>query len=600
MSERRTLPSSSGARQWLRDHETWTLPASLFLLASFVYLYGLSWGLPNGNDTWANDAIQPGAPLSVLYRLLIAEPWNSGWFWFKYPLGHVLLLGIVYAPYLGWLLLSGAISNPTSAYPYGMADPETTLATLALLGRGLSAAMGAGSVVLVYLLLRDAFGRSAAVAGALITTFCYPFVYYAHTTNVEVPYLFWLLLALLAAVRLSDGNAQRRWWLLLGAGAAMSVSTKELGAGFFLGLPPVLVVILLLRGEPLASIVGGGLVAALATVTVLCVANLVPLNPSGFVHRIGFLTQSLPPEVALEYAPYYFPIDLGATHDLASELGQLVLALERLWTSLGAATAVLAVIGLPIAAVRRPAWTLLALAGAVTFYLFGARAMLSLSMRYVMPMTLVACCLAGVAVGAIVDARRLAPLRWASVALLALYVFAYGWDVNRMFVHDPRYAAESWLAARASEQRVVEVYQRPTYLPRPPAGVRMQEVPFDQRSVEGLRARNPDFILLSSAGLSGVTVEYKKDWKGDDYASDEWIPSQRAADGTIMNYKRRANVELLDGLRAGSLGYEKTAEFSLQPWIQRPLIQSLNPRIMIYERERADADRGAPPSGPMG
>jgi hypothetical protein len=342
----------------------------------------------------------------------VAEPWNSGWFWFKYPLGHVLLLAAVYAPYLGWLLLSGGISNPTSAYPYGMADPETTLATLALLGRGLSAAMGAGAVVLVYLAVRNAFGRSAAVAAALLTTFCYPFVYYAHTTNVEVPYVFWLLLAFLAAVRLSEGRTQRRWWLALGAGAAMSVSTKELGAGFFLGLPPILVVALLTRGERPGEIVRGGMLAALAAVAVVCVANLVPLNPSGFMHRIGFLTQTLPPELALKYAPYYFPIDLGTARDLTSELGQLMLAFERLSTSLGPVTAALAAVGLVIATLRRPSWTLLAIAGTVTFYLFGARAMLSLSMRYVMPMTLIACSLAGVAVGAIVDGRRLAPLRW--------------------------------------------------------------------------------------------------------------------------------------------------------------------------------------------
>ena len=77
--------------------------------------------------------------------MLVSESWNSGWFWFKYPLGHVLVLGVTYLPYMAWLVLSGGIEDPTSAYPYGMADPEGTLAMLALIGRSVSALMGAPS-----------------------------------------------------------------------------------------------------------------------------------------------------------------------------------------------------------------------------------------------------------------------------------------------------------------------------------------------------------------------------------------------------------------------------------------------------------------------
>ncbi len=590
MSEERISPTRPSLWQRIAANETRVVPLVLFATSLAIFLFANDWGLPNGNNTWANDAIAPGAPLSILYRLFVADEWNSGWFWFKYPLGHVLILGTTYAPYMAWLVVSGGIADPTNEYPYGMEDPEGTLAMLAIIGRSVSAVMGAGGVVVVYSSVRHAFGRSAGIASGLTTALCYPFIYYCHTTNVEIPYLFWLLLAFMAAARLVEGSLERRWWLLLGAAAAMSVASKELGAGFFLALPPVIVLAALARGESFGEVVRGGMLAAVTAVAVLLFANLAFLNPTGFTNRVGFLTQTLPAEVALQYAPYYFPISLGGGRELAAELAQLELAGDRLLTSVGLPTAILAIIGIFVGLRRRPWWTLLAVGASVTFYLMGARAMLSLSMRYVLPTAVVACAFAGIALGAMLDARRLRPIAIPLALAFAVFMFAYGWDVNRMLSGDPRYDAESWLAANAHDEQVIEVYQRPTYLPRTPDGVKMIRIDFDKRSVKELHERAPDFVLLSSAGLSGVTVEYKKDWKGDDYASDEWIPSQRATDGTIMNYKRRANVELLDGLRDGSLGYEKAAEFALEPWIDRPLIQSLNPKITIYARQR-DTDQ---------
>lgn len=588
MSEQRISPTRPSARQRLEGNEAWLLPLVLFVLSLGTYLYGNSWGLPNGNDTWANDAIQPGAPMSILYRVLVSDPWNSGWFWFKYPLGHVLVLGLGYAPYLAWLIASGGIEDPTNTYPYGMADPEGTLAALAIIGRTISALMGAGGVVVIYAAVRTGFGRNAGVAAALTTALCYPYVYYSHTTNVEVPYVFWLLVAFLGAARLAEGDYARRWWFALGAGAAMSVATKELGAGFFIALPLVIVVASLVRGTPLREILRGGVLAGATTVCVVLVANLAILNPLGFARRVGFLTQSLPAEVALQYAPYYFPIDLGAGRDWASEVAQLELAGDRLLTSVGLPVTLFAIAGVLVALVRRPWWAVLALGASTTFYMLGARAMLSLSIRYVLPIAVVTCIFAGIAIGALLDSRKARIPAVFVAAAFGLYVFLYGWDVNRMLVGDARYAAEAWLSENAASGQVIEVYQRPTYLPRTPDGVEMLRIAFDERSVKQLHERAPDFVLLSSAGLSGVTVEYKKDWKSDDYAGDEWIPSQRATDGTIMNYKRRDNVELLEGLRDGSIGYSKAAEFAVTPWIDRPLIQSLNPKITIYARDAAD------------
>jgi hypothetical protein len=559
-------------------------PAGLFVVALIVNLCGIGWGLPSGNETWANDAIQPGAPLSILHRILVAEPWNSGWFWFKYPLGHVFVLGAAYAPYLVGLRLTGGLSSPTAEYPHGFANPEVAFTTLALLGRGVSAVMGALLAVVAYACLVRSFGRRTALAGGIAVAFCYPIVFYAHTTNVEVPYVFWMMLAFLAAVRLVEGEDRTGWWVLLGGGAAMSFSTKELGAGFFIGIPFAVLLAYRVNGLPLSRWVRGGFVAGASAAVVLVLANNVILNPLGFARRVGFLTQTLAPEVALDYAPYYFPIDLGASKGGAAELQQLAKTGARILQSLGVPTSLLALVGIGVAVRRRPLFGALALACALTYYLFGARAMLSLSMRYVLPLTVMGALLAGIAIGAMLDATASSRLARVAAAAALVWIVIYGADVDHMLLRDGRYEAERWLAERATPGDTVEVYQRATYLPRFPPSLRAVTVPFEERTVEGLAARKPRWVVLSSAGLSGVTVAYSKDWKSEGNDAEEWMPSQIAPGGAVMNYKRKDNVELLTKLTSERLGYRRVESFVAEPWIPRTLIQSLNPEISIYER----------------
>jgi hypothetical protein len=210
--------------------------------------------------------------------------------------------------------------------------------------------------------------------------------------------------------------------------------------------------------------------------------------------------------------------------------------------------------------------------------------MLSLSMRYVLPLSVLGAMFAGIAIGALLDSRSLArPARALAVAALG-WIVLYGVDVNRMLLNDGRYEAERWLTANARAGDTVELFQRPTYLPRIPPTLRVTEVPFEARTVEGLRSRAPRWIVLSSAGLSGVTVAYSKDWKSEGGDEEEWMPSQIAPGGAVMNYKRRDNVELLAELTAERLGYRRVETFAVEPWIPRTLIQSLNPEISIYER----------------
>jgi len=593
--------------RWSRDPASIAAPALVGLFALFVYTRAIGWGLPAGDETWSADAVKPSAPLAVAWQSFAAHGWNSGWFWFKYPPFHALLLCALYSPYLLWLWATGGITHLQSDYPFGMTDPVASLSMLATIGRLLTASMGTGSVLLAYACVLPGFGRPAAIGAALMTTLAYPMVFYSQTTNVEVPYLFWMLAALLGAVRIVDGDERRRWWVLLGVGAALSVSTKELAAGAFVALPVVLVAASIAARRPLSAWLGGGVVAALAFVVALVLANNALWNPLGFQHRIGFLTQTLPRDIALQYAPYYFPIDLGGSRGAGVEFAQLSVAASRLAASLGWPILALAVAGWLIALRRRPAWALLMLAAAAGYYLVSVRAMLSLSLRYLLPLTVLFSIMAGVAIGELASEGRARALR-AAVAVAALaWAFAYGWDVNRMMTGDARYQAERWVAGAAAPGSRVEIYQNRTYLPRFPEGLTVEEIPYEERDVSAFARRRPDLVVLSSSGLSGVTVRYKQDWQDDAETAEGYSPAQTNVRGQVMNYSRNANAEFLDKLTDGQLGYEEAASFVVEPWIQRPLIQSLNPEITIYRRgvgadefpfdtipRGADANRPAP------
>src|SRR5262245_7379332 len=121
------------------DRTVWALAA----IAAVVFLPGLGWGLPHATSAatirgWDVDAVTGVSTLAELHNLLVSRA--SDWY-VAYPLLHYLLLAAVYAPYLGWLVVSGQLHAPTAGFPYGLSDPVRAIATLSVLGRLLTVAM---------------------------------------------------------------------------------------------------------------------------------------------------------------------------------------------------------------------------------------------------------------------------------------------------------------------------------------------------------------------------------------------------------------------------------------------------------------------------
>jgi hypothetical protein len=223
-------------------------------------------------------------------------------------------------------------------------------------------------------------------------------------------------------------------------------------------------------------------------------------------------------------------------------------------------------------------------ASSAGFYFVGVKAMLSLSMRYVLPLSVLGSAAAGIALGHLLEARRWKAARLSLVAASIAFICVYGIDVTHLMLKDARYRAESWLAGHTNSGTSIETYQRDTYLPRFQNSGHIEAVSFSDRNSAAFMERRPQYVVLSSAGMAGITVKYKTDWQADAVEAKEWIPAQTSVTGKVMNYHNRRNLAFLEDLRSGRLGYVEAARFNTDPWIKRPILKSLNPEIVVYER----------------
>ena len=138
--------------------DPWLLAA--LAIGAGLALYQIDWGLPAAGHSWAVDALEPRTVLGILHHSF--REWNSGWFYFKYPLGYPLVLGVAFAPYLAGLLATGDWAGP-SATGAGFADSDGVYLALALVGRAVNTLFVLGTTCLIYGVARRLLGRSYSI-----------------------------------------------------------------------------------------------------------------------------------------------------------------------------------------------------------------------------------------------------------------------------------------------------------------------------------------------------------------------------------------------------------------------------------------------------
>lgn len=525
---------------------------------------GIGWGLPPaGNSSWAADAITPMTPFSVAKKSFAGR--NSGWFYFKYPIGHPLLLLVAYTPYLGGLYVTRQFRHLESQYPYGFARPDRTLSVLALIGRGVSVLMATASVAMVYALGTWWFEPAAGLLAAAAASTSMGLVFYAHTTNLDVPVMFWMMVALCCAVCLMEAV---RWRECLGLGiaAGMGLATKETAVGIIIALPVFIAVAQVRRLRPWSIATVLPLIARLAVgvacglVVYGCATNAW-YNPTGLLNRFRYLTGTLPREFFGTLVPRAAYIEATSGPSLATHLRLLRELAVAMRDVVGVPLCTAGLCGLVLAAVWRP-WVLVqALVLCATFYWFTLASLPLVAVRYILPLAMLLAIFAGAFLVALARIGRVGKMAVAVVLLISLASAA---SVDHLLVRDPRYAAEAWLRQNA-RGRTVEVYNRATFLPRFPPDVTVSQPKFTKITVQGIAERRPDFVLLNMADVGRVTGHY---------------------DVFEIGVKRRPeNEAFLRALLDGDLGYHPVARFHTRaPLVRDGMIRSLNPEIVVFGR----------------
>ncbi|MGH9143954.1 MAG: PA14 domain-containing protein [Vicinamibacterales bacterium] len=432
-------------KRWLEGETAW--PAMKWVLAGSLMLNGAAvwWGLPGGS--WAPDEITPALVLGGASR------WFAhGWF-DRYPPFHYYILTAAFSPLmlLEWL---GRV-DLGSAAPY---------AVMAFISRVISLAAGTGILVAIYAAGAQAFGRRAGLFAAAMFALVVPFVYYAKTANLDVPYLFWFAISLVFYVR-ALGSLSARDIIGFAACGALAICTKDQAYALY-PLMPFAILARIWRvnrdtgqRHPLwrALFDRRMLWAAVVAAGVFTGVHDLVFNFRGFAEHVSLITGPAT-ETYRDFAP---------TLEGRLALLRLTLNIVRMawgWPMLlaSAAGAALALMAPPSR--RMAAWLALPV---VSYYLAFIDVVLYNYDRFMLPVCLVLSLFGGLAFDRwLPSGARARSWRGVGVAAVFLCTLLYALTVDIVMLRDSRYATERWLGAHLEAGDLVGYVFPEQYYPR--------------------------------------------------------------------------------------------------------------------------------------
>lgn len=460
------FPTRARPRSMATDRATWAVLA----IVALVLLVPITWGV-DPLYSWDVDAIAPGAVLRAF-----AARFGTSWHGSYGPVPY-FMFGIVYAPLLALLKLTGELGQPVAAYPWGFQHPERSMGLLIVGARLVSVALAVGIGAMAAGEARRDGVRRPWIAPLLLLGSAV-FAYYGRSTNVDIFMFFWLWLGFHLLERPNPSVG------VLGAAAAaatMAVCSKEQSA-------PVAMVVCLGAawrawrmpgtGSPVARV---ALVALCAAVAYAAVWRL-PFGLEGWRLHHDYIFH------VAKYPRTYPLTPLGLARLAWKAVRELPLVL-------GPAALLAALLG----AWARDRWRGLGFRlAAGVFYLVAFIASIGyVYPRFLFPLALVAVPLATRALDRMADAPSVAPRL--AVATLLVLTLAGGPAVSAAMLVDPRLTAEQWMARRFAHapSTLVEVAGNPRYQARLPHAVPALYTRADSLGAEAA-APAGDLVLVSS------------------------------------------------------------------------------------------------------
>lgn len=459
-----TPPPSS----W-RNHLRRSLPALVFLLAFFVRVPGLGWGLPNDLH---DHSYHPDEPIIWLYSQNI-EPTK-----FKFTPGFYNY-GTLY-------LTALRISTDVAQTYAGVAQPKNVEEYWKLMalghkaGRWLNVMFGAFACLFTFLFLRRFTGNVGALVGSGALALAPAFVVHSRFQTVDVLAVALLAAAFWAIGELSDPRRDGpKWPLLAGALVGLSAGTKYTGV---LAVLAVLAALWVWRRGTFAKLAGSACAATLVGFVVATPGALLDFSKfrKDFLYEITHTSTGH--GLVFEGLPNGFTV----------QLSNLLVGLTPPLLAMGLA-------GIVWAAVRRQAWMALGLAFAVPYFVLIGRAEV-LFLRYTFPLYLVI--VAGLAF--VVQRSHIKGGIWRGWVVLALAFVGLSAQValrmtSWMAGSDPRDDAAKFLKAESTPTTVVGFVSDPWFYSPPlfPGSAAPRSVPYAERAAQMAAAANPRVLRFT-------------------------------------------------------------------------------------------------------
>ena len=410
--------------------------AAVAIFSALLYFQGLMWGMPNHWDV-AADSLTPVGTLMKTTRDLREVTAK------RYPPLH---LALVRGAFVGADLFARSDA---------FRDNEKLNATIYIMtARLLSLVMGVGITVTVYLLTERLFGRAEAVFAAIVITLCPLTQYYAKNANLDVPYVFWLALALLFIERfLSAGSSRPLVWAGLAGVAA--VCSKDQAYGFLILLAvPALTGLRRKRGSWRRALTSRHLwlAAGLSALAFILLHNVL-FRPADFVEHLRVIAG---------------PASEGWRETMADPLGQLRLLTEAILQAAKSMTCPLfaaACVGVCLAARRkRGVWMLW---GPFGYWLTFLAVIGYVYPRFVLPVALTLAPFAGLALERV---RRWRPRGAPAGVFVAGLALAWPAAVCGFLIYDmeadTRVLAQRWIEDNVPVSETVGYFTHMRDMPR--------------------------------------------------------------------------------------------------------------------------------------
>jgi hypothetical protein len=465
-------------------------PGTLAVALAIVALTVLTVGIHIGTAPWRGWVPDEMLPADVLRAA--QERWVNGWSPY-YPPFHLYLVSVVVSPFL-WLGHAGSLD---------LGDYDTQ-AMIHVVSRSVSVVMGALTLLVLAILASLTIGKPRSLLAPFFLLTAPTFVFYSKTMNLDIPYVFWVSIAMLLFVRaLSTRTLSDH--VLLGAAVALAVTTKDQAYGFF----PLAAVVLLFASwtdacersswiaRVTATVFDRRLWAGAATFLVVYVLSMGVLwNWDGVIEHFTLITGGASQDFRM-FAPTF------------RGMGELALATATIMPSaLGPSCAAFAVVGLAAAVLnpRRYRLLLLLLLLAVGYLVSFVAVVGYIYDRFLLGVALPVALLA--AVGFDLTMRAIPKLDVRRVIAAGLLLVAL-WPavlLNWRIVFDSRREVEEWLESAIPSDPYVAGYGLSMYLPNLHP---FRHVVETRPGVEALLEWDADLIVLNAEWLtrSGDTLE---------------------------------------------------------------------------------------------